>query len=61
MGSWIAAIFLVALFSFAGGVFLGVAIGSINKELDFCGDSTSGSYIFDAEAREKACENAFRR
>ena len=37
------------------GVIAGVFGGSQDTELDFCGDTTSGRYIQDTQARIAAC------
>ncbi len=56
LSGWTLATVLISAFVFMLGLFLGVSLGGLNAEIDFCADSTSGRYIFDESVRRDVCD-----
>ncbi|MDA7426718.1 hypothetical protein [Thalassococcus lentus] len=53
---WTIATALISAAFFGLGLTVGISLGSLNAEIDFCADSTSGRYIFDDSARRDVCD-----
>ena len=56
LSGWTLATVLISAFLFGLGLFLGVSLGGLNTEIDFCADATSGRYIFDESVRSDVCD-----
>ena len=52
---WTVTTALISAVLFGVGLFTGLSLGGLNAEIDFCADSTSGSYIFDESVRRDVC------
>ena len=48
-------IFLVTFFGLIIGLLLGVQLGGMNADIDFCADSTSPRYIYADDVRNDVC------
>ena len=56
LSGWTLATVMISALLFGLGLFLGVSLGGLNAEINFCADSTSGRYIFDESVRRDVCD-----